>query len=134
LLAFTGCDLFGEDATIELDEGEVRLEGGARVHDVAVRGAGGRDALEPGEVSAASGDAVRFVVEDRRPHALAFDADSLSAEARTFLEEGGQLRGPPLVDEGAAWVVSLEGAPAGRYPFVCRSHGARGVLMVREED
>jgi hypothetical protein len=44
-----------------------------------------------------------------------------------------QLRGPPLVNEGAAWVVSLADAPVGRYPFLCRTHGARGRIAVGAE-
>jgi plastocyanin len=73
---------------------------------------------------------VRFTVLDHRTHAIAFVADSLGAQARTFLERTGQLRGPPLVSEGASWVVVLDGAPPGRYPFLCRSHDVRGVLTI----
>lgn len=134
LLALGGCDLMGGGATIELDDGEVRLEGGADVHEVVIGGRGGGDTLEPAAVTVQPGDAVRFTVTDRRTHALAFDAAALSPAARSFLESTTQLRGPPLVNEGAAWVVSLADAPGGRYPFVCRTHGARGVVTVEPED
>ena len=61
---------------------------------------------------------------------LPFTADALSSEQRSFLERTNQLRAPPLVEQGAAWVVSLEGAPPGAYPFHCITHGERGRLTV----
>lgn len=130
LLAVGGCDALGGGATIQLDDEEVGLGAGAEVHDVAIAGAGARDTLDPSTVSAEAGDAVRFVVADRRTHALAFDSEGLTAAARDFLESTMQLRGPPLVNEGAAWVVTLADAPPGSYPFFCRTHGARGMVTV----
>jgi hypothetical protein len=40
------------------------------------------------------------------------------------------MRGPPLLSEGSAWVVSLSDAPPGEYPFGCTMHGGRGVIRV----
>ena len=134
LLALQGCDAIGGSATIQLDSAEVSLPSGAEVHEVAVGGAGATDSIAPATIEAAPSDAVRFVVGDHRTHALAFAADSLPAAVRDFLERTQQLRGPPLVNRGAAWVVSLAEAPPGRYRFACLSHGARGVLIVRSED
>lgn len=133
LLASTACDAIGGGPTIQLDSAEVSLPSGAEIHDIAVRGAGAADSIAPAAVEADPGDAVRFTVEDHRTHALVFDADSLDPAVLRFLEGTVQLRGPPLVNEGAAWVIDLAGAPPGRYPFLCRSHGARGVLTVRPE-
>lgn len=130
ILALTGCDAIGGGATIQLDSAEVSLPSGAELHDVAIGGAGASDSIAPTSVSASPGDAVRFTVRDHRTHAVIFDPDSLPGPAREFLERTGQLRGPPLVNEGTAWVVSLADAPPGRYPFVCLSHGARGVIAV----
>lgn len=134
LVFLAACDVLGGGATIELEDGEVRLPGGAEVHDVTIGGAGGRDSLAPAELTAEPGDAVRFVVTDHRTHALAFEVDALDAAGREFLDRTAQLRGPPLVNEGAAWVVSLAEAPPGRYPFLCRSHQQRGVLTVTSGD
>lgn len=129
-----GCDAVGGGATIQLDSAEVQLDGGARAHEIRITGFGGTDSIAPAMVEAKAGDAVRFVVGDGRAHALAFRADALEADARAFLERTGQLRGPPLVNEGAEWVVTLQEAPAGRYPYHCRSHDATGTLVVRPED
>lgn len=134
LLLLTGCDVLGGGATIELDNEDVQLPRGADLHEVTISGAGARDSLDPATISAEVGDAVRFTVADRRTHALAFEPDSLSQPIREFLERTAQLRGPPLVNEGSAWVVSLADAPAGRYPFICRSHDERGVVAVDGQD
>ena len=134
VLALGACDVLGGGATIQLDGQEVRLGRGAEVHDVMIGGSGATDTLEPAAVSAAAGDALRFVAGDRRTHALAFESEPLSPAAREFLESTLQLRGPPLVNEGAAWVVSLADAPPGRYPFICRTHGSRGVVTVEADD
>ncbi|HUG42537.1 MAG TPA: hypothetical protein VMM12_18885 [Longimicrobiales bacterium] len=129
-LALPGCDGLGGGATIQLDSAEVSLPSGASVHDVAIGGVGARDSLDPATVAARPGDVVRFVVGDHRTHALAFEGESLSPEVLQFLESTLQLRGPPLVNAGSSWVVSLADAPPGRYAFVCRTHGARGVVTV----
>lgn len=131
-LVLPGCEASGGGETLVLDSTEVRLDGA--VHEVAVAGAGDRDSLAPSTLRIHPGDAVRFVNRDRRPHALAFIADSLTEPVRAYLERTRQLRGPPLVNEGAAWIVVLEDAPPGRYPFHCRSHGTTGVLLVSLEE
>jgi plastocyanin len=133
-LLLAACDAVDSRATIQLDTAEVELDGGTGLHEVTFIGVGPTDSIAPGGVRAKPGDAVRFVTGDHRTHAIGFDADRLDPEIRAYLLETNQLRGPPLVNRGAAWVVVLDGAPPGRYPFVCRTHDARGVLLVTEED
>jgi plastocyanin len=114
---------------IELAHDTIHLEAGERLVDVQVR----RDAagdFEPSHVHAHPGDYVRFTAEDRAGHAIVFDSEGLSDEARAFLERTGQLHSPPLIPVGATWVITLEGAPAGDYPFRCATHEGRGVLSV----
>jgi plastocyanin len=130
LLAGAACDQVSPGATIDLDTAQVQLERGSRLHEVRVGGVAALDSITPTEVRARPGDAVRFTVDDHRTHALAFDAERLAPDARAFLEGTHQLRGPPLVNRGAAWIVVLEEAPPGRYPYLCRSHGTRGMLLV----
>lgn len=130
-LLLGGCEALGGGDTLVLDSAEVEIAGS--VHEVRITGAGSSGSIAPTTLEVEPGDAVRFVTGDRRPHALAFTADALAPEVREYLERTGQLRGPPLVSEGAAWVVVLEEAPPGRYPFRCLSHQATGELVVRED-
>jgi plastocyanin len=129
-LALAGCEAAGDGATIQLDTAEVQLERGTVLHEIVIRGGGSLDSIAPLHVQAEPGDAVRFTSEDHRTHAMAFHADRLTGPVRDYLERTDQLRGPPLVNRGAAWVVVLEGAPPGRYPFFCRTHDAHGLLIV----
>lgn len=134
LLAIAGCDAVSGGATIQLDTAEVQLAGGTRLHDFVISGQADTDSIAPAGVRAQVGDAVRFTTGDHRTHAVSFEADRLDPPIRDYLERTNQLRGPPLVNQGASWVVVLEDAPAGRYPFLCRSHDARGVVVVGRPD
>ncbi len=129
-LLLIGCEAVETSPTVRLDTAEVQLERGTALHDVTVGGAGAVDSIAPVRIAAATGDAIRFTIEDHRTHAIAFDVDRIEPTIRQYLEDTNQLRGPPLVNRGGAWVVVLEGAPPGRYPFLCRSHGAHGLIVV----
>lgn len=129
-LALTGCEAVGGGATIQLDTAEVNLGGGSAVHEIVIAGEAATDSIAPARVRARPGDALRFTTDDHRTHAMAFEADRLDPAIHAYLDATNQLRGPPLVNRGAAWVVLLEDAPAGRYPFLCRAHNARGVVVV----
>ncbi len=115
---------------LALGSDTVELAPGVGVADVRLGGPDSARQAQPESVEVHPGDVVRFVTADARTHAVAFDAAGLAPEARGFLDRTGQLRGPPLISTGASWVVSLEGAPPGRYPFVCLSEGCRGVIVV----
>jgi plastocyanin len=135
LIVHGACDRVarpGADAgprVIELAHDTIRLEAGERLIDVQVRREASSD-FEPAQVHAQQGDYVRFTAEDRAGHAIVFVTDGLTAEMRSFLERTGQLHSPPLIPVGASWVITLEGAPAGDYPFRCATHDGRGMLSV----
>ncbi len=134
LLAFAACEtpeLGNQTETLELDSGTVRLEPGVAVVDVVLRTTG-EIRIEPETVRVRVGDVVIFTAGDARMHAVAFERDRLAPAAVAFLEQTGQLRSPPLLTTDARWVVSFEGAPPGRYPFVDTSQGARGVVEVAQ--
>jgi plastocyanin len=134
VVAVAACEAVGGGATIELDTADVQLERGVELHEVTIRGTAAADSLLPARVAARPGDAVRFTIDDHRTHAIGFDVDRLEPAVRDYLESTNQLRGPPLVNRGGAWIVILDGAPPGRYPFLCRSHDARGLLVVEPGD
>lgn len=129
-LAFGACEPVGRGATIQLDTAEVQLGRGTGLHDVRISGVADTDSVAPVELHVRPGDVVRFTIDDHRTHAIGFDVARLEPLIREYLDRTNQLRSPPLVNRGAAWVVALEDAPPGRYPFLCRSHGARGMLVV----
>jgi plastocyanin len=116
---------------LELTHDTIRLEAGVRLHDVSVqRSAAGE--FDPAEVAARRGDVVRFTARDNGGHAILFDAASLAPEAHEYLERTGQLRSPPLIETGAAWVITLDGAPAGVYAFRCATHDVVGRIVVEQ--
>jgi len=129
LLLTTACgDRPPEPAVLELGADTITLAPGVAIVEIGIGGTEGD--FEPATATARVGDVIRFTARDRGSHAVVFMEAGLAAEARAFLEDSGQLRGPPLLDPGTAWIVSMEGAPAGAYPFRCVTHGAEGHLTV----
>jgi plastocyanin len=133
VLAAGGCDrVVPGDAgprVLELAHDTIRLEAGVSLIDVAVHRQATGD-FEPAQVEARQGDVLRFTAADRAGHAIVFTSPSLEPAAREFLEQSGQLRSPPLIAEGAAWVITLADAPPGEYPFHCTTHNVAGRLTV----
>jgi plastocyanin len=135
LVALVACDRVapGDDGprVLELDADTIRLESGVRLIDVRVeRQAGGE--FDPSAVEARQGDVIRFTAGDHGGHAIAFDAAGLTAEMMTYLERTGQLRSPPLITSGSAWVIKLDDAPAGTYTFRCATHDVSGRLTITQ--
>jgi plastocyanin len=136
LFALTACDrvpgIGGGDEgprVLELDHDTIRLEGGVRLIDVAVRRQADGD-FDPAHVEARQGDVIRFTSEDRAGHAITFVGAELPADTHEFLDRTGQMRSPPFITDGASWVITLESAPPGEYPFHCTTHDVRGRLTV----
>jgi plastocyanin len=114
---------------LELAHDTIRLAAGERLVEVQVR----RDAtgdFDPALAEAHPGDYLRFTATDRAGHALSFVGNELPPEVREFLEGTGQMRSPPLITVDASWVITLEGAPPGEYPFHCTTHNTAGRLRV----
>lgn len=128
-LACGGDDSAPRDV-VRLDGGDVQLPEGARRHDVRLEGVGAQDEVRPASVVANAGDAVAFTVADGITHSVVFLADRMESAQVSFLEQSGQMRSPPLLEEGHSWIVSLSGAPAGDYHFACTLHGGQGVVRV----
>ena len=125
-------DVPGVDAgprTLELANDTIQLEQGVSLVEVEVRRAADGD-FDPAAPEAHPGDVIRFAAADNGGHAIVFESTALAADARDWLERTGQMRSPPLITSGAAWVVTLDGAPPGDYPFLCSTHGTRGRLTV----
>lgn len=108
------------------------LSDGARLHRVILGGRGSDEHVLPARIQAFRGDGVEFVTVDHRVHTVWFPPDSLSAQAMAFLTSTEQLESPPLLQRGSRFVLVLEDAPSGRYPFISQGHGGRafGVIEV----
>ncbi|HEX6135944.1 MAG TPA: hypothetical protein VFZ24_18370 [Longimicrobiales bacterium] len=132
-MAFVGaCDEVPGDAgprVLELASDTIQLEPGTELVEVTVRRSASGD-FDPGRAEARTGDVVRFSAADNGGHAIVFEGAALSDSARAWLERTAQLRGPPLIESGAAWVITLAGAPPGDYPFHCTTHNRSGHLVV----
>lgn len=111
------------------------LEGGARLLRVTLGGRGSEEHVLPQRILARPGDAVEFVTVDHRIHRLEFPRDSLSVESYDFLVASGSEASPPLHARGSRFLLFLEGAPLGRYPFLSLGHGgvAHGVIEIAED-
>jgi plastocyanin len=112
---------------------ELGLTPADRVHTVTVTG-GPAEAADPEVTEIAAGVWVQFVSGDWFVHELAFEMDSLGTSARVFLMDTDQIESPPLLQRDARFVVSFEGAPPGRYPYLLQGNGraGRGVIVVAD--
>ena len=134
LFALFGCGDSGfiggakKDRTLELATDTIDLPNGVDLHDVQVQTNAQNKDFTPTQVAAIPGDYLRFQIADSRTHAIVFEVTG--PEQRTFLEQSGQLRSPPLVTNGASWVIALKGAPLGTYGFRCLIHHDAGQLTV----
>ena len=130
--SLSGCNkpvsIGNDDRTLELASGSVQLGPGVTLHDMGVKSSRKGDFL-PQQITAKVGDVVRFTSRDTRTHALQILAPT--PEARTMLQPSSQLRSPPLVERGQAWVVSLKGLPAGTYTVSCLSHAGVATLIIQ---
>lgn len=114
-------------------QAELGLTERDRVYTVTVStGVGERAA--PDTVTADPGDFVQFLSDDHFVHEVRFELDRLSSAQRTFLVETGQDASPPLLTRGARFVLTLEDAPPGSYPYSLSGNRApgSGVLVVRD--
>ncbi len=134
VLGMVGCGSPSEgipDAEVERARA-LGLPAGARLYRITLGGRGAREHVVPTLITVLPGDGVEFFTADHRVHTVSFLPDSLTPEAHAFLESSGKLRSPPLVSRGTRFILRLQDAPPGRYPFVSEGHGgtAHGVVVV----
>jgi plastocyanin len=118
-------------ALLELAGDTIELPATTSLIEIRLSAPGGTGQVTPDRAEATTGDVIRFVAVDGRGYAVRFDTAAMSPEQAEFLAGTNQLASPPLLGANAAWVVNLENAPPGEYPFVSASHGVPGVLVVR---
>jgi plastocyanin len=132
LVLFVSCERtpFARARQLDIGGDTVQLAPGASIRDVQIRAAGATE-FTPASTQARSGDVVRLITADSRTHLIVFDEATLPGNARQLFNAKTQLRSPPLLVQGATWIVSLEDAPPGTYRFTCETHGRSGDIVVR---
>ena len=105
------------------------------VHRISITG-GEQESVVPREVIVPDDAYVEFVTTDSWVHEVRFELDSLQRSARDFLERTDQVASPPMVNADSRFVVFMEDAPPGRYPFLVVGNGAptRGAVVVPSDD
>jgi plastocyanin len=132
VLAATSCDRTPPELLPDdLLRSELGLTDRDRVHTVEVFG-GSAEHAEPRRLEILPGDYVQFVSTDWRVHEVHFVEDGLSTELWRFLADSRQESSPPLVQQGARFVMTFEGAPAGTYAYRLEgnSETGDGVIVV----
>lgn len=136
LVLLPGCGQDPPPPPVDLDaplRAELGIPADVPIHRITLGGRGSRDRVTPLRTEAAPGDVLHVLSADRRIQTFRFVTEGTPPEWQHFLEETGQLGSPPLTDVGSAWVLSLEDAPQGEFPFVVEGHGdpVRGVVDIR---
>jgi len=131
-LAIIGCEQ--PDPSLQADEvlqSELGLTAADEVHRVTLTG-GEVERTDPAALSIEPGALVEFVTTDWLIHEVIFEADSVDTEQWSFLERTDQTASPPLIERDTRYVLTFEGAPPGRYPYLLEGNGAsgRGVIIV----
>jgi len=133
LLLAVSCEPLPDPDTApdEVLQAELGLTMADHVHRVTLAGGEGERA-DPMAISVEPGSFVEFVTTDWLIHEVIFDADSLEGNLWAFLERTDQTASPPLINRDSRYVLSFDGAPPGRYPYLLEGNAGsgRGVIIV----
>lgn len=110
---------------------ELGLSGTDRVHTVRLKMVG-QEMAYPDSILAHEGDYIQFVSDDWFLHEVRFDSTSMSEDAWEFMVLNNQAASPPLLQNGARFVISFVDASPGAYPFLLEGNRkpGSGVIVV----
>ena len=134
LLVLVGAGCEAIDPALRPDDqliSELDLTERDRVYTVSLATGVGESA-EPDSIVVQPGDYLQFVSSDWFIHEVHFDSAIMDDQARSFMVVTGQMSSPPLLQQGARFVLSFADAPLGRYPFRLQGNreDGRGVIVV----
>ena len=134
LVSLSGC---GRDRDLRPDQRlreELGLPADAEVHRISISG-GLHERAVPREVTVPLDAFVESVSTAAWVHEVQFELDSLPGPARDFIVRTDQGDSPPMVNADSRFLVSMRGAPPGRYPFLIEGNGepVRGAVVVAAE-
>lgn len=103
-----------------------------KTHDVNMVLDGSKYTYVPDNITAQSGDVIRFHNKSGGPHNVSFWPDSIPSGAadaltKTMPNQMAPLEGPLLTEPDVVYEISLAGAPKGDYKFYCLPHVALGM-------
>ena len=132
LVAGAGCEPV--DPTLRPDAqliSELGLTERDRVHTVSLA-TGVDERAEPDSIVVQVGDYLQFVSSEWLIHEVHFDTTSMDDRTRSFMTVTDQMDSPPLLQQGARFVLSFVDAPPGSYPFLLEGNrgSGRGVIVV----
>ena len=132
LLSSVGCEPI--DPTLRPDAqlmSELGLTEGDRVHTVSLA-TGVAERADPDSIVVQTGDYLQFVSSDWLIHEVRFDSAAMDDRTRSFMVLTDQMASPPLLQQGARFVLSFTDAPQGTYPFRLEGNrgSGRGVIVV----
>jgi len=83
--------------------------------------------FDPADVTIKSGDALRFINVTGGPHNIAFDPETMPADAKAQLDANmdnkmADLSSPMLMNPNENYVISFGGVKPGKYTFHCTPH------------
>ena len=138
LILAAGLAACGPDPELRPDQrlqDELGLSPRDEVHRISITG-GEQESVVPREVIVPDDAYVEFVTTDSWVHEVRFELDSLEGASRDFLVRTDQVASPPMVNADSRFVVFMESAPPGRYPFLVSGNGAptRGAVVVPSDD
>ena len=108
------------------------------IHEVKMIGDEKGYRFEPAEITAKTGDGIKFTMVSGGPHNVAFDPATIPADVKDQLfanmpnaTDGGS---PMLMNANETWTLSLGNIKAGTYPYNCTPHlamGMKGTITVQ---
>ena len=122
-VVLAGCEPANDNPPDQLLQDSLGLESSDPVLRVELSAPENLERPRPETVRVPPGGFVEFRTADRRLHTVRVLLDSLPAAGADFLRTTGQDRSPPLLEQGARFVVSFRDAPAGRYPYLVEGIG-----------
>lgn len=108
---------------------ELGLSESDRVHTVRLTMTD-QERADPDSILVQEGDYIQFVSDDWFIHQVIFDSTAMSDRAWTFMVTHDQIASPPLLQNGARFVISFVDASPGAYPFLLEGNREPGFGVV----
>jgi plastocyanin len=83
--------------------------------------------FDPADITIKEGDAVKFIMVTGGPHNVAFDGETMPADAKAQLDANmdnkmADLSSPMLMNPNEGYTISFGGVKPGKYTFHCTPH------------